>query len=194
MIAGHGTPDQAPAKLFGFREPAAMAELLGVLADVSAEYLVRQVEAGADAVQIFDSWAGVLDEADFERYCVAPVARLVKRFRGRCPDVPVIGFPRGAGSRYRAYRARTGVSALALDWTVPLDEARELQAEGAVQGNLDPLRLVAGGEALRVGVEAIMVRLADGPFVFNLGHGVTPDTPLDHVAEMVRLVREGSSE
>ncbi len=190
MIAGRGTPDQAPTRLFGYREPEAFGRLLDTLADVSAEYLSRQVEAGADAVQIFDSWSGVLDEVSFERWCVKPVKRLVSRFREKHPDVPVIGFPRGAGMFYDSYRQQTDVTALGLDWSVPLAQARQLQKDGAVQGNLDPLRLVAGGSALKEGVETIINGLGGGPFVFNLGHGITPDTPVEHVEKMVSLVRE----
>jgi uroporphyrinogen decarboxylase len=190
MIAGHGTPDQAPARLFSYREPEAFAKLLDLLTDVSADYLAAQLMAGADAVQIFDSWAGVLDDASFEAHCVRPVARLVKRLRSIVPEARIIGFPRGAGLRYRGYRASTGVDALGLDWSVPMELARELAADGAVQGNLDPMRLVAGGEALRAGVRAAVDGLAGLPHIFNLGHGVTPETPVEHVAEMVRLVRE----
>jgi uroporphyrinogen decarboxylase len=190
MIAGQGTPDQAPTRLFGYREPEAFGELLDVLADMSGDYLARQVEAGADAVQVFDSWSGVLDEVAFEDWCVRPVARLVKRFRQRHPDVPVIGFPRGAGALYDSYRQRTGVTALGLDWSVPLSQAKRLQREGAVQGNLDPLRLVAGGKALEDGVIAILDELGEGPLIFNLGHGITPDTPVGHVQQMVQLVRK----
>ena len=190
MIAGHGTPDQAPARLFAYREPGAFAELIDRLADYSAEYLVRQIEAGADAVQIFDSWAGVLDDDCFARFCVEPVARIVARVKARFPDVPVIGFPRGAGGFYDGYRAATGVDALGLDWTVPLAQARALQKGGAVQGNLDPLRLVAGGSALADGVGRILAGLGEGPLVFNLGHGIVPETPLAHVEAMVRQVRE----
>lgn len=190
MIAGGGTPDQAPTRLFGYREPLAFLELLDRLADVSADYLARQVDAGADAVQIFDSWSGVLDEAMFERWCVRPVARMVERFRSRHPDVPVIGFPRGAGLLYDGYRQETGVTALGLDWSVPMRQAVRLQDNGPVQGNLDPMRLVAGGAALKDGVGAILEALGGGPLVFNLGHGVTPDTPVEHVEEMVQQVRK----
>ena len=147
------------------------------------------MDAGADAVQVFDSWSGVLDEAAFQRWCVKPVARLVKRFRERHADVPVIGFPRGAGLAYETYRQLTGVTALGLDWMVPFEQAKRLQAAGAVQGNLDPLRLVAGGEALDEGVQAILGALGDGPLVFNLGHGITPDAPVEHVDRMIGLVR-----
>lgn len=189
MIAGHGTPLQAPGRLLGHRDPEAMAGLLELLADVSAEYLIRQVQAGADAVQIFDSWSGVLDGDTFERFCLKPVARMVRRLREACGDVPVIGFPKGAGTNYDAYREETGVTALGLDWTVPFPQARRLQAQGPVQGNLDPLRLVAGGQALDEGVDRILAALGDGPLVFNLGHGIVPETPIAHVEAMVARVR-----
>ena len=189
MIAGEGTTDQAPARLFAYRHPEAFGKLLETVADWSADYLVRQIEAGADAVQIFDSWAGVLDQTSFEAFCVAPMRRIVARVRQRHPDVPIIGFPRGAGSLYDGYRAGTGVTALGLDWSVPLSQAKALQAEGPVQGNLDPLRLVAGGQALREGVDAILGALRYGPLIFNLGHGITPETPVAHVEEMIARVR-----
>jgi uroporphyrinogen decarboxylase len=192
MIAGHGTPDQAPARLFGYREPQAMSALLDLLAERSAEYLIRQIEAGADAVQIFDSWSGVLDQACFEAYCVRPVAEIVRRVRAVHPDTPIIGFPKGAGTLYGGYRGATGVSALGLDWTVPVAQARALQAEGAVQGNLDPLRLVAGGRALDEGVDVILRELGNGPLVFNLGHGITPEAPVEHVKRMIARVREAA--
>lgn len=191
MIAGHGTPDQAPTRLFAYREPEAFSQLLGLLADYSAGYLIRQIKAGADAVQIFDSWSGILDQPCFEAFCVAPVASIVRQVRAVYPEVPIIGFPKGAGAFYRDYRQRTGVTALGLDWTVPMSVARELQTQGAVQGNLDPLRLTAGGDALAKGVAAILRELGDGPLVFNLGHGVTPETPVAHVEAMVHMVRGG---
>jgi len=189
MIAGRGTPDQAPARLFGFRDPGAMARLLARLAEFSADYLIRQIDAGAEAVQIFDSWAGVLDEASFQSWCVAPVAQIVRRVRQKHPSTPIIGFPRGAGSLYSGYRDRTGVTALGLDWSVPLSQARRLQEGGAVQGNLDPLRLIAGAGALDEGVDAILKGLGGGPLIFNLGHGISPDAPVAHVEQMVRRVR-----
>ncbi|ESY62954.1 uroporphyrinogen decarboxylase [Mesorhizobium sp. M0051] len=192
MIAGHGTPDQAPARLFAYREPAAFQRLLKVLADHSAAYLIRQIEAGADVVQIFDSWSGVLDGACFEQFCVQPVAVIVRQIRAVHPDVPIIGFPKGAGARYQTYRQKTGVTGLGIDWTVPLEAAKDLQRLGAVQGNLDPLRLVAGGKALSDGVEAILEALGEGPLIFNLGHGITPETPIAHVEAMVRQVRSAT--
>lgn len=192
MIAGHGTPDQAPARLATFRRPQEMSRLLDLVAERSAEYLIRQIDAGADAVQIFDSWSGVLDEAAFEACCVAPVRKIVDRVRAVHPDTPIIGFPKGAGSLYDSYRQKTGVTALGLDWTVPLSQARRLQAEGAVQGNLDPLRLVAGGKALEEGVDRILEALGDGPLIFNLGHGITPEAPIAHVEVMIARVREAT--
>jgi uroporphyrinogen decarboxylase len=189
MIAGHGTPDQAPARLLAYREPETMRRLLDLLARFSADYLVRQIEAGADAIQIFDSWAGVLDEDLFEMCAIAPVKRMVSEVRKKYPAVPIIGFPRGAGMFYRSYRGKTGVSALGLDWTCPLAGGQELQKEGAVQGNLDPLRLLAGGRALDDGVGRIVEAFAEGPHIFNLGHGILPETPLENVATMIDRVR-----
>lgn len=191
MIAGHGTPDQAPARLFTYANPEAMRALLQLLAERSAEYLIRQIDAGADAVQIFDSWSGVLDEATFKMCCVEPVAEIVRRVREVHPDTPIIGFPKGAGALYQDYRQKTGVTALGLDWSVPWSQARALQKDGAVQGNLDPMRLVAGGKALDEGVTAILRELGQGPLVFNLGHGITPQTPIAHVERMIELVRKG---
>jgi uroporphyrinogen decarboxylase len=193
MIAGHGTPDQAPARLFSYQEPEAFERLIAILVEHSAAYLVRQVRAGADALQIFDSWCGVLDEAGFERWCVRPLAEIVRRVRQEFPDIPIIAFPKGAGARYADFRGKTGATALALDWTVPLQEARRLQQGGAVQGNLDPLRLLAGGRALAEGVDGILEALGQGPFVFNLGHGILPQTPIAHVEEMVARVRGGAA-
>jgi uroporphyrinogen decarboxylase len=192
MIAGAATPDQGPARMFGYLHPRAMDSLLDLLADLSADYLIRQVDAGAEVVQIFDSWAGVLDEGCFDRYALRPVARLVKRFRRKHAGVPVIGFPKGAGHQYEGYRAATGVTAVGLDWTVPLKEAKRLQESGPVQGNLDPLRLAAGGAPLDEAVLAILAELGDGPLIFNLGHGIVPHTPPGHVARLLELVRGAS--
>jgi uroporphyrinogen decarboxylase len=189
MIAGHGTPDQAPARLFSYREPQAFEKLLNLIADVSARYLVAQLKAGADAVQIFDSWSGVLGEEDFARWCVAPVKRIVDAVRREVPGARIIGFPKGAGFLYENYREQTGVTALGLDWAVPLSFARKLQKGGAVQGNLDPMRIVAGGEALDRGVDAILEGLRGGPYIFNLGHGITPEAPIANVERMLKRIR-----
>lgn len=189
LIAGHGTPDQAPARLFAYRHPEAFIRLLDTIAEVSAEYLVRQLDAGADAVQIFDSWSGVLDEPSFASFCVRPVKKIVEKVRQARADALVIGFPKGAGSLYDGYRQATGVNGLGLDWSVPMSQAKRLQAAGAVQGNLDPMRLVAGGRALEEGVGAVLEGLGGGPLIFNLGHGITPETPVAHVEAMLRQIR-----
>lgn len=193
MIAGHGTPDQAPARLFGYRHPDAMDRLLGQLVRWSSEYLIRQIEAGADCVQIFDSWAGVLDERSFERFCIEPVQAIVRSVKAVHPDVPIIAFPRGAGRRYDGYRSAVGVDGLGCDWTVPMTQLKTLQAGGAVQGNLDPLRLVAGGFALDEGVDAILEAAGSGPLIFNLGHGIVPETPIENVERMIARVRKWSA-
>ncbi len=189
MIAGHGTPDQAPARLFAYRHPQAFRQLLDTLAGWCAAFLIRQAQAGADTVQIFDSWSGVLDDACFRAFCIEPVRKIAATVRTACPGTPVIGFPKGAGANYDAFREQTGVQGLGLDWTVPLSQAQALQRQGAVQGNLDPLRLVAGGSALDEGVDAILHALGEGPLVFNLGHGITPEAPVANVERMLKRVR-----
>lgn len=189
MIAGHGTPDQAPARLFAYRHPEAFRQLLGFLADVSSEYLIRQIDAGADAVQIFDSWAGVLGEAEFEAFAVEPVKRMIGNVRAARPGARIIAFAKGAGYMLKSYRQKTGADAIGLDWSVPLSFAAELQKDGPVQGNLDPMRVVAGGEALETGIAAILDRLGHGPLIFNLGHGITPQANPDTVTRLVEQVR-----
>jgi uroporphyrinogen decarboxylase len=191
MIAGHGTPDQRPARRMALEEPEAFQALIDVLVEASARYLIAQLEAGADVVKIFDSWAGVLDEAGFESWAVRPVQRIVEKVRAAVPGARIIGFPKGAGTRLGDYARRTGVDAVAIDWTVPMNQARRMVAEGtALQGNLDPLRLVVGGSALDEATEAILAAMEGRPHIFNLGHGITPDTPVEHVAQLVRRVRE----
>lgn len=192
MIAGHGTPDQAPARLFAYREPEAFGRLLDLLADLSADYLSAQIEAGADAVQIFDSWAGVLGESEFEAFAVRPVKRIIHGVRQRHPTAKVIAFAKGAGALLESYREKTGADAIGLDWSVPLSFARKLQGSGPVQGNLDPMRVVAGGSALDEGVDAVLDALGHGPLIFNLGHGITPQADPDHVTRLVKRVRDRS--
>ncbi len=189
MIAGHGTPDQAPARVFAHQNPQAFEDMLNIIADCSAEYLIAQFKAGADAVQIFDSWASVLDQQQFDKWCIKPVRRIVEKVRAELKDAPIIGFPKGVGQFYTEYRNKTGINMMGLDWAMPLSYARELQKQGAVQGNLDPTRLIAGGKALDHGVDMILEYLGDGPLVFNLGHGITPQTPITHVEQMLKRIR-----
>lgn len=189
MIAGKGTPDQAPARLFAYRNPETFARLLDILADISADYLVTQIDAGADAVQIFDSWAGVLGEKEFEAFAVRPVKRMIDSVRARRPQARIIAFAKGAGILLKDYRQKTGADAIGLDWSVPLSFAAELQKDGPVQGNLDPMRVVAGGRALEEGIDAILQSLGNGPLIFNLGHGITPEADPAHVTTLVKRVR-----
>jgi uroporphyrinogen decarboxylase len=190
MIAGQGTSDQAPARLFAYREPAAFTALMDILVEASAAYLVRQLQAGADAVQIFDTWAGVLPPEEFTRWCIAPTRAIVAKVRGQVPDAKVIGFPRGAGTLLERYVAEIPVNAVGLDWTIDRGFVREhVQSRVAVQGNLDPLVLVAGGTGLERAVDAVLEAFAGRPFIFNLGHGIVPETPIAHVEAMLKRVR-----
>ncbi len=189
MIAGHGTPDQAPARLFAYRHPKAFEHLLMLLAYISADYLVAQIDAGADAVQIFDSWAGVLGEREFDAFAVAPVARMIASVKARRPHARIIAFAKGAGYLLKNYRQKTGADAIGLDWSVPMAFARELQKDGPVQGNLDPMRVVAGGKALEDGIDDILQQLGNGPLIFNLGHGITPQADPANVSALVERVR-----
>ena len=190
MIAGQGTPDQLPARLFAARHPGALSKLIDVLVEASSEYLIAQLGAGADAVQIFDTWAGILDPDSFERWSVQPVAQIVRKVRAAVPGAKIIGFPKGASLGLERFAAETGIDGLSLDWTVPLDWARDrLQPKVAVQGNLDPALLLAGGARLAEAVDRILAALSGGPFIFNLGHGILPETPIAHVEEMLARVR-----
>ena len=190
MIAGHGTPDQEPVRLFAYRDPDGFAALIDRLVEASVSYLVRQLQAGADAVQIFDTWAGVLPAAEFRRWCIEPTQRIVAGVRHLVPGAKVIGFPRGVGVGLLAYVENVAVDAVGLDWAVDLAFAREqIQSRVPVQGNLDPLVLVAGGEALDRAVDAILEAFSDRPFIFNLGHGIVPQTPMAHVERMLARVR-----
>ncbi|MFK7901982.1 MAG: uroporphyrinogen decarboxylase [Nitratireductor sp.] len=189
IIAGRGTPDQAPTRTFSYQHPVEFEKLLNLLADVSADYLITQLKSGADAVQLFDSWSGVLGNSDFENWCIKPVKRIVDKVRKEIPDAKIIGFPKGAGFNYLDYKNKTGVDALSLDWTIPFKTAQELQKECPIQGNLDPLRLLVGGDALNSGIDTILEHFANGPFIFNLGHGITPQVPIKHVEDMIKRIR-----
>lgn len=190
MIAGEGTPDQAPARLFAYRHPDAFAMLIDLLVSVSADYLIRQLQAGVDAVQIFDTWAGILPPDQFMRWSIEPTRRIVANVRRAIPDARIVGFPRGAGTMLEAYARDVPVNAVGLDWTIDRTFVRErVQSRVAVQGNLDPLALVAGGDALDRQVDGILEAFSGGPFIFNLGHGITPETPIENVERMIRRVR-----
>ncbi|KQX38796.1 uroporphyrinogen decarboxylase [Devosia sp. Root436] len=192
MIGGRGSPDQAAARLFALRHPEAFASLLDVLVQTSVDYLVAQFQAGADVVQLFESWALNLDDQAFASHVIVPNRRIVEGVREKVPNAPIIGFPRGAAGNLARYAGQTGVNALGLDYATPLDFAgKHLPATLPVQGNLDPLRLVAGGSQLDERVDQIIAAFADRPHIFNLGHGIVPETPIEHVERLVNRVKNG---
>jgi uroporphyrinogen decarboxylase len=192
MIAGQGSREQAEARTLGYSDPGKIDAILDLIAQVTVDYLSGQAAAGVDAVQLFDSWSGSLSPSQFERFVIARTAWIVDEFRKRHPDVPVIGFPKGAGGKLGAYASETGVDAIGLDETVdPAWAHRELPDDLPVQGNLDPMALLAGGEPLREAVARILDALGTRPHIFNLGHGISKETPIAHVEELVQLVRAG---
>jgi uroporphyrinogen decarboxylase len=191
MVDGQGSKEYLRTRLLAAREPERFARLVGILEDAIAAYLCRQVEAGAEVVKIFDSWAGVLPADGFRRWSLAPLARITAAVKARHPDVPVIVFPRGAGVHYPLVAAEAGADGLALDTTVPTAWAAEhMPLRPTLQGNLDPVQLVAGGAGLDAAVDRIVGDFAGRPHVFNLGHGVVPQTDPAHVAQVVRRLRE----
>ncbi|MBR0815387.1 uroporphyrinogen decarboxylase [Bradyrhizobium diazoefficiens] len=190
MVAGQGTPDQGPARMMAYRHPEAFARIIDVLVENSIEYLLAQLAAGANALQIFDTWAGVLPPVEFARWSVEPTRRIVDGVRARVPDAKIIGFPRGAGAQLPGYVEATGVNAVSIDWTAEPAFIRErVQSKVAVQGNLDPLVLITGGAALDRAVDNVLANFAQGRFIFNLGHGIQPETPIAHVEQMIKRVR-----
>ena len=190
MVAGQGSRDQSETRRLAYRDPDKFAEIIARIEQVTIQYLDGQIEAGAEAVQLFDSWAGSLSPAQFEQWVIAPTARIVASVRERHPEVPIIGFPKGAGGTLAAYARETGVNAIGLDETVdPLWAAKELPHDLPLQGNLDPLALIAGGEELETAVARILDAFAGRPHIFNLGHGILKDTPVEHVERLIALVK-----
>jgi uroporphyrinogen decarboxylase len=192
MVAGQGSKDQAEARRMAYGQPERFGELIDRIIVATVDYLSGQIEAGVDAVQLFDSWAGSLSPAQFEDWVIAPNAKIVAGLKARHPDTPIIGFPKGAGGKLPAYARETGVDAVGVDETVDPDWANATLPDNMpVQGNLDPLALIAGGEALEKAVERITKAFAGRPHIFNLGHGILPDTPIEHVEKLLTLVRKG---
>ena len=190
MVAGQGSRDQSEARRLAYADPARFGEIIGRIEKVTIDYLSHQIDAGAEAVQLFDSWSGSLSPAQFEQWVIAPTARIIAALRESHPEVPVIGFPKGAGGKLGAYARETGVAALGIDETVdPLWAAKELPTRLPVQGNLDPLALAAGGEELTRLTRQILDAFADRPHIFNLGHGILQDTPIDHVEQLIAEVK-----
>jgi uroporphyrinogen decarboxylase len=190
MIAGRGTPDQGPARALIYRDPPTFEALMARIEAATIAYLLGQIAAGAEVVKLFDSWAGGLPGPLFARYAVEPARRIAAALRAAHPEVPVIGFPRGAGAGYRGFAAATGVQAVALDTAVdPLWAAREVQPGACVQGNLDPLLLVVGGDALTEAARRLVEAFAGGPHIFNLGHGITPEADPRNVEALLNAIR-----
>ena len=190
MVAGQGTPDQGPARMMAYKHPEAFAKIIDTIVESSITYLLEQLKAGADVLQIFDTWAGVLPPREFQRWSVEPTKRIVAGVRKHVPDAKIIGFPRSAGALLPSYIEATGVDAVSIDWTAEPSLIRDkVQSRVAVQGNLDPLALIAGGDALDRSIDDVLSNYAAGRLIFNLGHGIQPETPIAHVEQMVKRVR-----
>lgn len=190
MVEGGGSKEYLNVKSLAYRDPQAFSELIDILVESTAQYLINQINAGAECVQIFDSWAGALDSQQFHQWVIKPTRRIVDLIRNTHPYTPIIGFPRCAGNNYLAYATDTGVSAIGLDHQVDTKwAARALQPLMPVQGNLDPICLLAGGDALMMAAEKIIADLSNGPFIFNLGHGINKETPIAHVEQLVKLIK-----
>ena len=190
MVAGGGSSDQEQARAWAYCDPVGFQDLIDIIVEASLDYLAGQIEAGAHAIQIFDSWAGNLPDDEFRRWSIAPCADIIRRLKVRFPDIPVIGFPRVAGPQIKDFAMQTGVDAISCDTALSLDWIRQtLQPNITIQGNLDPVLLAAGGQALEARIGAILDALADRPFIFNLGHGILPNTPLKHVTRLVELIK-----
>ena len=190
MVEGHGSKDYVETRSWALKDPKAFGQVIDLLVEATSRYLIEQVNNGAEAVQLFDSWAGVLCETEFHKWVIEPNAEIARRVREVHPDVPVIGFPRGAGQLYEAFVRETKVDGVSIDSTVPVDwAAKALQPHCTVQGNLDNLVLVAGGDILESEMERIFDALGDGPFIFNLGHGIVPQTPPEHVAWLADWIK-----
>ena len=190
MVAGEGSRDHHVTRAMAYRDPGAFGAIIDAIVDTTITYLSGQIAAGAEAVQVFDSWAGSLSPQQFERWVIAPTVRIVDAVRARHPDTPIIGFPKGAGGKLPAYARETGVDAIGVDETVDPDWAhRELPEGMPVQGNLDPLLLIAGGPDLEAGARRVLDAFAGRPHVFNLGHGIDKTTPIPHVERLLQMVR-----
>jgi len=190
MVAGEGSRDQHDTRALAYRDRQGFQAIIDAIVSVTVEYLSGQIAAGAEAVQLFDSWAGSLAPAEFERWVIAPNAAIVSAIKSRHPEVPVIGFPKGAGEKLPAYAMGTGVDAVGIDETIdPAWAAKALPAGLPVQGNLDPLLLLAGGAELEERARMILDIFADRPHVFNLGHGIGQHTPIEHVEQLLGVVR-----
>ena len=190
MIEGGSSKDFMKTKLFAYQQPDLFDELIEILTNSTAQYLINQVKAGAETLQIFDSWAGALDAESFEKYSIEPIKKIISLVREKYPDIPIIGFPKGAGTGLIKFAKQTGITAIGLDsQTHPQWAAQNLQSLIPVQGNLDPMMLMAGGEKMQKAAALIMENFASKPYIFNLGHGIHKDTPIAHVEKLVETLR-----
>ncbi|WP_416462844.1 uroporphyrinogen decarboxylase [Sphingomonas sp. VDB2] len=190
MVAGQGSKDHGLARRMAYKEPDRFAALIDAIIDATVVYLSGQIDAGVEAVQLFDSWAGSLSPAQFQRWVIEPNKRIVAQLKALHPDIPIIGFPKGAGAKLADYAAQTGVDAVGVDETIDPHWANAALPQGMpVQGNLDPLALIAGGRAVEEAVDRIRAAFADRPHIMNLGHGILPDTPIAHVEALISYVR-----
>lgn len=190
MVQGEGSRDQAATREYAYKDPEAFGAIIEAIMDVTVEYLVGQIDAGVEAVQLFDSWAGSLSPRQFERWVIAPNAEIVRRLRALRPGAVIIGFPKGAGEKLPAYARETGVDAIGVDESVdPRWAHASLPENLPVQGNCDPLALIAGGEELAASVRSVLTAFRDRPHVFNLGHGISQFTPIEHVEQLLHIVR-----
>ncbi len=190
VVEGGGSKNYQKTRKWAYDAPDEFGVLIDILVDATADHLIRQIESGVEVVQLFDSWAGVLPPSQFVKWSIEPAKKIIARIRAKHPDIPIIGFPRGAGLLYQRFVQETGVNAISIDATVPVTwAAKNLQPYCAVQGNLDNLALLTGGPAMEAEVAHILAAFADGPFIFNLGHGILPETPVSHVKKLIELVR-----
>lgn len=195
MVAGQGSKDHGPARRLAYGDPTRFTAIIDAIVEATVTYLCGQIEAGVDAIQLFDSWAGSLAPLEFDRWVIEPNARIVERVKAIHPTIPIIGFPKGAGAKLPDYARGTKVDAIGLDETVDPHWANAVLPKGLpVQGNLDPLALIAGGDAVTRAVDNIRAAFVDRPYIFNLGHGILPDTPIDHVAALLDYVRPERTE
>ena len=190
IVEGGSSRDFAKTRKLAITEPEAFSHLINVLVDASVAHLVAQVKAGADVVQVFDSWASVVPEGEFERWCVEPMKNLVRKFKNQCPGTPIIGFPKAIGYRAETYAQQTGIDVLGLDMSVPLANMQALSKQSAVQGNLDPQLLAFDKNRAVEQTKAILSTMKNRPFIFNLGHGIIPQTPVENVEAVSRTIRE----
>lgn len=191
MVAGAGSKDQASARLWAYRDPEGFRVLINILVDITSKYLIGQVQAGAEVLQIFDTWAGSLPEPEFREWCIKPTKEIIRRVKMVFPDISIIGFPKGAGFLYRDYAIDTHIDGISMDTALSLEYAhKELQPMITIQGNLDPLLLVMGGKSMLVEAERILRLMGNRRFIFNLGHGIVPETPPENVMELVEFIKQ----